>query len=137
MRRTNHPEHGSAAVELVLVTPLLLVLLLAVAYAGRVMHAQTLVRHAADQGARAASLRQTPAAAAADGRAAVIADLTNSGVSCPTPQVQVDTSDFRPGGVVRVVVRCSTTSRGLGLLGLGPRAVGAASSEVVDARRGG
>jgi Flp pilus assembly protein TadG len=130
-------DRGSAATELVLLVPVLVVLLLTVAYAGRVTRAQTHVRHAADQAARAASLRQHPPAAAADARAVAVANLQAARVSCASFDVAVDTSQLRPGGQVTVVVRCTTSRQGLGLLGLGARTVTARSVEVVDARRAG
>lgn len=48
-------ERGSVSVELVLLTPLLMVLVLFGVYAGRASEALIQVRHAADQAARAAS----------------------------------------------------------------------------------
>jgi Flp pilus assembly protein TadG len=125
------------AVELVLLVPLLVVLLLVVAYAGRVTRAQTLARQAADAGARAASLRQSPGAAAADARASALANLSGAPVSCTSPVVLVDTSQLHPGGWVSVEVRCRSAATGLGGLGLPGRTVSARSFELVDQRRGG
>jgi Flp pilus assembly protein TadG len=131
-------DHGSVTAELVLLTPVFVLLLLLVAFAGRVGRAQTSVRHAADQAARAASLRQTPGQAAADARAVAVAELNDSSVSCVSPQVVVDTSELRPGGVVRVTVRCTADLHDLGLLGVpGHRSFSASSIEVVDRRRAG
>ena len=49
------PERGSVTVELVILTPLLMLLVLFGIYAGRASEAVIQVRHAADQAARAAS----------------------------------------------------------------------------------
>jgi len=131
-------DRGSVATELVLIAPLVIVLLLAVAYAGRVTRAQTLVRHTAAQAARAASLRQQPGAAAADARAVAVAGLTSSHVSCASVDVAVDTSRLRPGGQIVVEVRCRASLHDLGLLGVpGSHTLTARSVQPVDQRRGG
>lgn len=137
-RRRWHPgDRGTVATELVLVVPVLVVLLLTVVYAGRVTRAQTLVREAASRAARAASLRQTEAAAAGDARAVALANLGGSRVSCSTVSVTVD-ADLRPGGSVAVTVRCTADLDGLGLLGVpGSRTLTATATQVVDTWRGG
>ncbi|HEX9258761.1 MAG TPA: TadE family protein [Acidimicrobiales bacterium] len=131
-------ERGSVATELVLVAPLVIVLLLAVGYAGRVTRAQTQVRHTAAQAARAASLRQLPANAIADAQAVAASALSSSKVSCASLDVNVDTSQLRPGGRVVVEVRCRASLGDLALLGVpGSRTLTARSVEVIDSRRGG
>ena len=67
---------------------------------------------AAAQAARrnvAPRLRSRPAEAVG---AAMLVD----GSSCSTPQVQVDTSTFAPGGQVTVTVSCTVSSNGLELI---------------------
>jgi Flp pilus assembly protein TadG len=131
-------EEGSVALELVLLTPLVLVLVLFVTFCGRVTRAEAIVRDAAAAGARAASLRQRAAAAQADAHAAVLTSLSGHVGTCPTPAVLVDTAALRPGGRVAVEVRCATPLHDLGLLGVpGSRTVVARSVEVIDAWRGG
>lgn len=135
---TSRDDRGTVTTELVLLVPVFILLLLLVAFAGRVARAQTSVRLAADQAARAASLRQAPAAARADARAVALATLDDSPVSCTAPSVVVDTSALRPAGQVRVTVWCTADLSDLGLLGVpGRRTFSASSVEVVDARRGG
>ena len=63
--RPESRERGSAAAELVLVTPFLILLLLFAVAAGRLVQARLDVDSAAQQAARAASLARTPAAASA------------------------------------------------------------------------
>ena len=96
-------EEGSAAVELVVATPLLILLMLFPIGLGRVTQAELLAETAAGSAARAASLARSPEKAVAAAHAAVDAD---SSVSCPNPKVTVDTSAFRPGGTVAVRVEC-------------------------------
>ncbi len=131
-------EHGSMALELVLVTPLVLVLVLFVAFCGRITRTQSIVRDAAAAGARAASLRQQPSAARSDAEAAVLASLAGHASACASSTVRVDTSLLRPGGQVSVEVSCSASLSDLALLGVpGSRTLTARSVEVVDRRRGG
>jgi Flp pilus assembly protein TadG len=126
------------SLELVLLTPALIVLILFVAFCGRLTRAESIVRDAAAAGARAASLRQQPAAARADASAAVLASLAGQPTVCPNPVVSVDTSGLRPGGQVAVEVRCDTRLSDLALLGVpGTRTTTARSVEVVDRWRGG
>ena len=134
---TGH-DGGSVALELVLLTPLVLVLIVFVAFCGRLTRAEAIVRDAAAAGARAASLRQQPSTARADATAAVLINLAGHTSTCPAPTVSVDTSSLRPGGQVSVEVRCVVPLRDLALLGVpGSRTVTARSVEVVDAWRGG
>ncbi len=65
-RRSNPRDRGSVSLELVLVTPLVLVLIVFVVFCGRLTRAEALVRAAAAAGARAASLRQSPGTARVD-----------------------------------------------------------------------
>jgi Flp pilus assembly protein TadG len=129
-------DRGSAAVELVLLTPLLVMLVVFVVHVGRAGDAMTSVRHAADQGARAASLvsegRMGDAA-----RRAVIGDLARGDHACVDPSVVVTTTMSGNVEWVTVRVSCSTNADGLELLGVGETALVATSTEVVDRFRGG
>lgn len=123
-------DRGSAAVEMVLLTPLLVVLLLFVVYAGRAGQATEQVRHAADQGARAASMVSRPAWVAA-ARQAVETDLAQNGSPCSTTGVTVTSFS----NYVTVSVTCRVERSGLGLLGLSSRVVVASSTEIIDVHR--
>jgi Flp pilus assembly protein TadG len=129
-------DRGSAAVELVLLTPLLVMLLLFVVHVGRSGEGMTAVRHAADQGARAASL-VSPARMQAAAQRAVMDDLARSESSCGSPSVTVRTSVSGAVTWVTVRVACFSSTQGLGLLGAGRTELVATSSEVVDRYRGG
>src|ERR1700712_794834 len=74
-------DPGSVVVELVVLAPVLVALMLFVVFVGRAGGAVEQVRHAADQGARAASLvsrASMPGAASA----AASGDLTANGSNC-------------------------------------------------------
>ena len=106
---TVHPhrlrgEEGSATTELVILTPLLILLLLFVVALGRLAGARGDVDGAAAQAARAASIARDPTAAAT--QAAQMA-LASQHVTCAHLGVAVDTTAFTPGGNVAVTVSCS------------------------------
>lgn len=131
-------ERGSAAVEMAVIAPALVVLLLVVVFAGRVSQTEAEVRRAAGEGARAASLEQQPIAAELAARTAVEANLAAKGVSCAELRTIVDTILMAPGGEVSVNVRCVTDMSDLALIGVpGQRAFEARSTEVIDRYRGG
>jgi Flp pilus assembly protein TadG len=129
-------DRGSVATEMVLLTPVLVTLLLFIAYAGRSGVAVEQVRHAADQGARAASLVRASAMSSAASSAA-LADLRDNSVSCGSPSVSTSTSTSGGLRTVTVVVSCAVPRRGLALLGADSRTVSARSTEVIDRYRGG
>ena len=109
-------ERGSAAAELVLVTPFLFLLLLFAVAAGRLVNARLDVDSAAQQAARAASLARTPAAASAQARQVAQAALAGQSVSCDPAVTTPDTGDFVPGGEVTVQVTCTVRLSDLSLL---------------------
>lgn len=99
-------ERGSAAVELVLVTPALVVLLLFVVFAGRLSSARADVDRAARDAARAASLARTPADAVSAAEATTRTALGQA-VACARLDVSADVTDFSPGGTVTTSVTCT------------------------------
>jgi len=119
--RTQHTAGGSdagfTALELVVITPVLVVMLLLVVGFGRLTHGRQLVDQAAAAAARAATLDANPVQAERDARAEAAATLTQAGVSCAAFTTSVDTSQFYPGGQVTVTVRCITRLSSLGLAG--------------------
>lgn len=128
--RTRETGRGSAALELVLLTPVLVTLLLFVIFAGRSGEGMSELRHAADQGARAASQSARPRMVQA-ARAAVLADLQSSGLSCTDPSVGLDVGRGVASSVT-VTVTCRVSNRGLGLLRVGERTIRASSTEIID-----
>lgn len=111
----NSADRGSASTELVLVTPLLLVVLLVTVGLGRAVSTHLDVADAAHQAARAASLARTPDQAVSAAEQTAADALSQGGLACRNPQTRVDTSDFTPGGRVTVSVSCTTTLTDLGI----------------------
>ena len=100
-------ETGSVAVELVLVTPLLLLLLLFVVALGRLAGARIELDGAAAQAARAASLERDPQGATAAAEQTASAALSGDDVTCGDLEVSTNTDSFAPGGEVSVTISCS------------------------------
>ncbi len=114
-------EDGSAALELVILAPVLLALPCLVIAAGRTSIAQGSVDAAARDAARQASIALTPAAARLSGELSARAALRSDGLDCD-PVVTVDTSQFTipPGAPASVtaIVSCTVQLAILALPGL-------------------
>jgi hypothetical protein len=131
-------EDGSATTELVLVTPLLIILLLFATMAGRLALSRSDVQEAARDAARAASIERTADGADAAARAAAQANLEQSGTKCDDLHVEwQDPGDFKPGGSVAFKVTCQVPLGDLMLLRLpgGAKEVSATAVEVIDVYR--
>jgi Flp pilus assembly protein TadG len=129
-------ERGSAAVEITLLTPLLVIMLLFVVFLGRVTEAQAVISDAAHQAARAASIAQSPATATAQARQAADTALSGRGLACHHFTVSVGLGGFRPGGTVRATVTCTTGLSDLALLEVpGSRTLSASFTSVIDTYR--
>jgi len=122
-------ERGSAAVELVLVAPILVALMGLIGFLGQLTGTRADLEAAARDAARAGSLARSPIGAEAAGRAAADADLTSR--PCDEVAVAVDTSRFSPGGSVTVDLGCRVS----GPMG-GNRWLRASFTEQVDPFRG-
>ena len=116
------PDRGSAALELVVLAPIMLALLALVIAAGRTTVAQGSVDAAARDAARQASISLTPAAAQAAGQASARSALRQDGLDC-SPVVLIDTSQFTsvPAGLpasVTATISCAVPLADLALPGL-------------------
>jgi Flp pilus assembly protein TadG len=130
-------ERGSASVELVLATPVLVALMLLAVAGGRLASARGEVAAAARDSARAASIARSGAAAERDGRAAAEATLAERNVTCRALSVTIDLTDFQPGGTVTSTVACAVDLGDLTGLGLpGTRTVSSSFVAPVDRFRG-
>lgn len=129
-------DGGSVSTELVVLTPALVLLMLFVVLAGRLGQASQDVTQAAAEAARAASIARGPDVAGI-ARATAEDNLAAAGVRCRDLSVAVDGTTQRPGGTVRVDVRCDVELSGVAALGLSQRSVSASAVEVVDTYRGG
>jgi len=111
-------EQGSMAVEAVFYVPVLVVILLGIVFGGRIVEAKADVQSATREAARAASLRTSPSGATTAAEQAARDALARRRRSCASWNVAVDTTRFRPGGVVAVDVTCAVTLSDLGLPGV-------------------
>jgi Flp pilus assembly protein TadG len=91
-------DAGNAALELVVLAPVILFLLGLMIAAGRTSIAQGAVDAAARDAARQASISLTPGAAKAAAQSSAQAALSQDGLDCH-PVVHVDTSQFTTVGV--------------------------------------
>jgi hypothetical protein len=109
------------------------VFVLLLTLAGRGAEARNRVEHSAESAAQAAALQRSPDAAVQAATVTATASLTN----CVVPAaVAVDTSDWRPGGVVAVEVRCRIDTGDLAPLPLpGSLTVTGRSAAVIDSHR--
>jgi hypothetical protein len=127
-------ERGSATVEMVVLAPVLLALVLFVVFAGRSTQAMSQIRHAADQGARAASMVRQERMSEV-GRLAVLEDLRDNGNPCSNVLVNVAVDDESSMKTVLVEIECEISRTGLELLALTRRTIEARSIEVIDVWR--
>ena len=106
-------DRGAAdALALVLIAPAVIGLAVLVVMLGRSVDSRAQAQSAAEAAAQAAALERSPAAADAAARRVAQAMLVDHD-SCSTPSVRVDTTAFRPGGEVRVSIRCAAAARGI------------------------
>ena len=138
--KTAADERGSAAIELVLLVPALMLLLMFAVAGGRVAIAHGSVQQAAADAARAASIARTAGAAQTTAVAAARATLANQGLTCASMTVPLDTSGFAtPLGTpasVAATVTCTVELSELGLPGLPDRVVSATVTSPLDVFRG-
>lgn len=107
------------ALELAILTPLLVAFMMLMVGLGRIVEAQSQVDGAAHDAARAASIARTRAGAEAAAREAVDAVMGGRKLWCQGgPRTDVDLSDWRRGGQVTVSVSCDADLGGLSLVGL-------------------
>ncbi|POM27256.1 TadE-like protein [Actinomadura rubteroloni] len=111
-------DRGSMSLEMVLVTPLMVVFLLFLAGAGRMVDAQSQVDGAARDAARAASVARSASGARAMAEAAASADLRGHHWCSGGPSVTVDLGDWRAGGRVAVTIGCDVDLGDLAFIGL-------------------
>ncbi|MEU6145692.1 TadE/TadG family type IV pilus assembly protein [Streptomyces sp. NPDC047081] len=93
--------------ELVLVTPLLVLVLLVVVAFGLLVDARLVVADAAHQAARAASLARTDKEARAQAERAAGTALREGGAACTHPSVHLATGGLTPGATVTARVSCT------------------------------
>ncbi|MHB6910179.1 TadE/TadG family type IV pilus assembly protein [Streptomyces sp. CB02959] len=123
--------------ELVLLTPLLVLMLLVVVALGRLADARLVVADAAHQAARAASLARTEHAAHAQALRAAATSLKETGATCTSPSVRLATSGLDPGANVSAKVTCTAALGDLTRTGMpGHVHLAGTAFSVVDSFRG-
>ncbi len=134
-------EHGSAALELTVWVPALLLVIGLLVLAGRVNGAHAAVEQAATDAARTASSARTAAGARQMATDSALASLRAQGLSCARLGVTVDTAGFAvPAGrpaVVTATVTCPVLLADLSVPGLpGSRTVSSTATSTLDTFRG-
>ena len=128
-------DGGSVAVEMVVLTPVLVLLILLIVLLGRAGGSVQQVRHAADAGARAASLVDR-GSMEQSARSTAVQDLSDNGVNCSSSAITVVIAGAPQPTSVTVTVSCVVNTRGTSLVGSVGRTVTATSTEAVDRHRG-
>lgn len=132
-------QRGSAAVEIVLLAPMLGALVLVVIFGGRLALARQTVQAAAADAARAASIARSADEAKRSASRIAEDTMSNQGVTCATSSVEVDTSGFQqsPGtpATTAVTIACDVATADLSLPLPGTTRVSATSSSELDVFR--
>jgi Flp pilus assembly protein TadG len=127
---------GSLTVELVVLTPVVMLFVLLAMSLGRYELAREQVVGAARAAAEAASVAPSAGDAQAAALAAATPVVANQVHSCTQLNVTAETGDFAPGGSVRVVVTCQIDVADLLVPGVpGHTAVSAEVSAPIDPYR--
>ncbi|MGH2466122.1 MAG: TadE/TadG family type IV pilus assembly protein [Candidatus Limnocylindrales bacterium] len=135
-RSLRRDESGSVTAELVLLTPLLVLMLLFVVALGRLAGVRLDVDGAAAQAARAASIARDPTTATAMAQQTATAALGSDGVTCAELTVRTDTAQFAPGGSVAVTVTCTVGLSDLtGLRLPAAQSISSTATSVIDLYR--
>ena len=128
---TGTEERGSLTVEAVVLAPVLVLVVLAAVFVHRYTEASFRLARVADVAARTASQVQIDSMAS-QGATAARRELVATYPSCRGASVRLSTRSEAGLLHVTATVRCLVDLGGLSLLGVGARAVTAASTEVVD-----
>ena len=134
-------ERGGAAVEIVVVAPLLILMMLFVVGLGRLGTAREAVDGAARDAAREASLARDTGEAVVNAKQVATDTLSEKNVSCANPNVDVqfapDPARLTAGGSVKVLVDCTVENSQAVMSGLpGTKTMHGESTAVVDTYRG-
>lgn len=133
------PERGSVTLEAAIAAPVLMLLVFLIVFAGRAAMAAQMVKTAAWDAVRTASIARTESQAVTTATAAAAASLANQGIACG-PRVSIESGGFRvPVGTaatVRATVHCTVDLSDIGLPGLpGSITLSASATSALDTRR--
>lgn len=130
-------ESGSATAELVVLAPVLVAFLLFLVGLGRMALSESQLTDAVRAAAQAGVVADSPAAAQAAAQAAAMDTLTSDNITCASPDVAVDVSDFVPGGHLGVRLTCTVSLSDVALPGVpGSRTLSASLVAPVETYRG-
>ena len=127
-------DSGSSTVELVLITPVFVGLLLFLIFVAQGSHLASSVKHAADSGARAASMVSL-SRAPAEARQVALRDLAAAEPDCSQIDVHSRIETLGRTRTIRVKVSCEVSNRDYLGLSIMQRTVVAESTEVFDVYR--
>lgn len=136
--RGNHARNdlGSLTVELVVLTPVVVMFALATLAFGRFSQARQQVVEAAQAGAQAAAIGSDATDAQQAAKTAASTGILASDHSCAHPQISTNVDHFAPGGYVVVQVICHVELSDLLVPGLpGETTVQASSTAPIDPYR--
>lgn len=139
-RRIHANDRGAETLELVILTPFILLLIGVIIVGGMVTMAHQKVEHAAAEASRSASLSRTMSQASTSATEAATSDLAAKGLNCVNLSISTDASGFRtrPGvrATVQTTVTCDVSLDSLGLVGIsGVRTIRHTSSSPIDTYR--
>ncbi len=135
--RLQTDERGAAVLEFVLLVPVFVLLVYVAVAMGRLGLARVNIDAAARDAARAGSIARSADGAVAAAQTAASDVLGSHDITCANLGVAVDTSEFRPGGWVRVEITCMVSMAELvGMWAPGDKAMRAQGQAVVDTFRG-
>ncbi len=130
---SSHGQRGSLTVELVVLTPVIVLFVLLALGFGRFELAREQVVAAARAAAEAASVVPSAGDAQSAALTAATPIVANQAHSCTQLNVSAETGDFVPGGSVRVIVSCQIEFADLLIPGMpGHAEVQAAVSAPID-----
>ena len=137
MTAFNDDTGSTSVLTVVLLTPMLVLLLGFVSFAGRASAARNDINTVARDAARAASQRNDPSAATAAAESTAQAALRDRNVTCAELRVDTTYQPLAAGEMVKVTVSCSIGLSDLVGMGLpGRRVVVATGYEPLDRYRG-
>jgi hypothetical protein len=132
-RGASRADRGSLAIELVILTPILVLFMAVLVALGRIVEAQGQVDGAARDAARAASIAQNSGTALGDARTAADGDLVGASKCADTPDVTFGSgTDLVPGGVVNVIVTCRVGLPALSFIGFQTKTITGYASAPID-----
>jgi hypothetical protein len=120
---------------LVLIAPAAVALAILILWIGRQVDTDAQVQAASSAAAQAAALQRTPSAGVDAARSTAVAMLGDSKACLGGPAISIDTTHFRPGGEVTVVVRCSPQRADLSLVDPKAMSYAATATATLDIHR--